>query len=840
LPPTNSSLDTSTPADWDYSPQSGFFDEFASPDGSPRAHWQGFRECFQNMGRGEFDRRWLAAQQIIRNNAITYNVYGDAQGTERLWPLDPIPLILSENEWSWLDQAITQRARLLDGILRDAYGPQQLLTGRKLPPELIFANPHFLRPCHGIPVPGDVRLHFYAVDLARSPEGRWWVVADRTQVPSGSGYALENRIVGARTLPSFFNQHFIRPLNQFFSAQRHGLLSLAKGNRRMVLLTPGPYNETYFEHSFLSKTFAIPLVEGPDLTVRDQRVYLKTLEGLEPVDLILRRQDDNFCDPLELRGDSLLGIPGLLGAVRAGNVVIANALGSGLIETPGSKAFLPGLCRHLLGEELMLPSVATWWCGQETERRYVLDHLDRLIIKPAFPRFGLNPVFGPELDSKSREELRRKIESRPAYYVAQEMVSLSCAPVWTEEGLRPSHIVLRAFAAWDGEKFITLPGGLTRVAQASNSFIVNMQRGGSSKDTWVLGRPEHSLHARLQIDDDEPPHLPQVHATGDLPSRVADNLFWLGRYAERVESMVRTFRAILPVLDGEEDAIHNLSLAAVLELLTGNDLLPRPVLSASIGEQLWQLETLLTGCVNDPSATSKLGQNLKAMRHAAFPLKERLSVDTWRVLQLIEFDGSQPARPFLSKRPASMQLRLDQTITALSAFAGLLSDSTTRGHGWRFLEIGRRLERALQTIELLRYGLGRYPVEPSHMDLVLLIADSSITYRSRYLTALRPNYVLELLLLDESNPRSVAFQLAALVELTGKLPRQDSSSAWSLEKRLAHQPLSAVRVADAPELITPRALEAFLNILVSDLHDLSEALTGRYLSHVMPSRLTSM
>lgn len=264
----------------------------------------------------------------------------------------------------------------------------------------------------------------------------------------------------------------------------------------MALLTPSPYNETCFEHFFLAKTLAIPLVEGPDLTVRDLRVYLKTLEGLEQVDFILRRQDNHFCDPLELRGDSLLGIPGLLGAMRTGHIVIAIALGSGLIETPASKAFLPGLCRHLLGEELMLPSVANWWCGQQNERRYVLDHI---IIKPAFPRFGLNPVFGPELDNKSREELRHRVESPPAHYVAQEMVSLSRAPFWTDEGLRPRHTVLRTFAACDGERFITLPGGLTRVALASNSFVVNMQRGGSSKDTWMLGRSVKSRYAKLQI-----------------------------------------------------------------------------------------------------------------------------------------------------------------------------------------------------------------------------------------------------------------------------------------------------------------------------------------------------
>ena len=823
----------------EYQSNPGFWDEYQSPDGTVRPHWERFFECLQTMGRAEFGRRWQSAQQIIRNNAITYNVYGDSQGAERLWPLDPIPLILPEAEWAGLEQAIAQRAALMNAILNDCYGPQNLIRQGNLPPELVFANPNFLRPCHGIPVAGDIRLHFYAVDLARSSTGQWWVIADRAQVPSGGGYALENRVVLARTLPGFFNQHSIRPLHPFYAARRHGILSLAPGNRRMVLLTPGPYNETYFEHSFLAKTFAVPLVEGPDLTVRDQRVFLKTLEGLEPVDLILRRQDDNYCDPLELKGDSLLGVPGLLGAVRAGNVVIANALGSGLIETPAHKAFLPGLCRKLLGEDLKLPSVATWWCGQPMERNYVLEHLRELIIKPAFPRFGLNPVFGADLDAKGVELLKRKIEARPAQYIAQEMVSLSTSPVWGDEKLEPRHIMLRAFACWDGQRYTVLPGGLARVSQSASSLIVTMQHGGVSKDTWVLGRPEQSQYVSLQVGEDETADTAPVVVTGDLPSRVADNLFWLGRYAERVESMIRTFRTVLPVLAGEADAFHNISLEAVLRLLVGYKYLPQAVLSAPIGEQLHQLESMLTSMIHDPAGISSLGFNLKQMRHAAWPLKERLSSDTWRVLQQIEMEASQPARPYLSKRPASLQLHLDQTVTLLSAFAGLLSDSTTRGHGWRFLEIGRRLERGLQTMELLRHAIGTGPVQTAQMDLLLVIADSSITYRTRYLTVLRVKNVLELLLFDETNPRSIAYQLAALAELCDKLPRRDAPSAWSLEKRLALKPLAAVRLSSAEELLPPGALEQFLTLLSGDLFDLSEAVTGRYLSHVMPSRLVS-
>ncbi len=827
--------------DWAYSPIPDLWDEYMGPDGKVRPHWQRLHEGLRNMGRPEFDRRWQSAQQIIRNNAVTYNVYGDDRGAERLWPLDPIPLIIPEDEWAWLEKAIAQRALLLNAILSDCYGGQHLLREKKLPPELVYLNPNFLRPCHGIPVPGEIRLHFYAVDLARSADGRWWVIADRTQVPSGGGYSLENRVVAARTLPHFFNQHCVRPLNHFYAARRHGLLSIAPNNRRMVLLTPGPFNETYFEHSFLAKNLAIPLVEGPDLTVRDQRVYLKTLEGLEPVDLILRRQDDSYCDPLELRGDSLLGVPGLLGAVRAGNVVVSNSLGSGLIETPAHKAFLPSLCRHLLGEELHLPSVATWWCGQEYERNFVLEHLDRFIIKPAFPRFGLKPIFAAGLDARGLEELRHKILTRPAHYIAQELVSLSTAPVWTDEGLQPRHVMLRAFAAWDGSTFAVMPGGLTRVAQSATSLVVTMQQGGSSKDTWVLGRPDYSSFRTTALDESgDPPSSPMSLATGDLPSRVADNLFWLGRYAERVESMVRTLRTVLPVLSGEEDAFHNVSLDAVLQLLTGYGYLPKTVLTAPMSEQLHQVETMITNMIHDPAGISPLGYNLKRMRQSAWPVKERLSSDTWRVLQQIEMGVTQPAGPFLGKRPATIMLLLDQTITSLSAFAGLLSDSTTRGHGWRFLEIGRRLERALQTMELLRHGVAHDSAQPSHLDLVLMSADSSITYRSRYLTALRPRFVLELLLFDESNPRSIAFQLATLDEHCDKLPHQEPNSTWSLEKRLAVKPLNHVRLAEAQNLVKPADLHQFLEDLAGQLYDLSEALTGRYLSHVMPSRFASV
>jgi uncharacterized circularly permuted ATP-grasp superfamily protein/uncharacterized alpha-E superfamily protein len=827
---------------WRYRGTPDAWDEVLEPGGLPRPHWRSLTSEILRMGREELDRRWTNARQLIHNNGITYNVYGDNRGKESLWSLDPLPFVLSEDDWALLAPAVEQRAKLLNLLLDDFYGPQHLLKRNLFPTSLVHANPAFLRPCFGTPVAGGIRLHIYAVDLVRSPDGRWWVLTDRAQAPSGAGYALENRLVSARTLPNVFSQCSVRPLRQFFEARRDGLQALAPGARRIVLLTPGPYNETFFEHSYLSRFWGISLVEGADLTVRENRVFLKTLSGLEQVDLILRRQDDAWCDPLELRGDSLLGVPGLLSAVRAGNVVVANALGSGVVESPAQLAFLPSLCRHLLDEDLRLPSLATWWCGQEKEREYVLSNLQHLIIKPAFPRFGLHPVFGAALSEEARRQLAARIQLRPEQYVAQEMVQSSTAPVWTDNGLSPRHMVLRMFAAWDGTKYVVMPGGLTRVSSSSASLVVSMQHGSGSKDTWVLGSGE-TASARQH---DLLAHPARAAVTGDLPSRVADNLFWLGRYVERLEALIRMLRVLYPALSGEEDFGQNISLETAIHMLIGYQHLPKELRENSLGEQRRQLEQTLTNMVYDPAGMSGLGWNLKQIRRVAWPLKERLSSDTWRVLQQLELDSARPGTHIRrSQRLTAASQVLDRFVLSLSAFAGLLADSTTRGHGWRFLEIGRRLERAMQMTELLRHGIAATPPDPlSTMEMMLQVADSSITYRSRYLTELRAPNLLELLLTDETNPRSVAFQLSSLETLLEKLPEREGDRR-PLERRLILSPLTAVRVANLEELCqlgedgSRAELTDVLEQIMEDLVDLSEALTGKYLSHLMPSRLAA-
>ncbi len=351
--------------------------EESRQNGTARPHWHALMDALEQLGPEELDRRTTRAEDRIRENGITYNVYSDPLGANRPWQIDLVPFLIEAAEWRTIEAGVVQRAELLSRLLQDLYRDQHLIKEGHFPPALLYANPAFLRPLVGVAVPDHGYLHMMAVDLARSPNGRWWVLANRTQAPSGSGYALENRLIVSDVLPDLFRNSNVLRLASFFRAQRDALASLSpRENPRIVLLTPGRFNETYFEHSYLAKYLNFTLVEGHDLTVRDRCVFLKTVAGLEQVDVILRRVDDNFCDPLELRGDSLLGVSGLVEAIAARNVQVANALGSGLVETAAVMPFLPGLARHLLGQELLLPSVATWWCGQPSALDRVIDNLD--------------------------------------------------------------------------------------------------------------------------------------------------------------------------------------------------------------------------------------------------------------------------------------------------------------------------------------------------------------------------------------------------------------------------------------------------------------------------------
>jgi uncharacterized circularly permuted ATP-grasp superfamily protein/uncharacterized alpha-E superfamily protein len=821
----------SEPLGLDYAGLPGLHDEMLGAPGTPRPHWQALVRSLHALGGAELARRWEVARRLIHENGVTYNVYGDPRGMDRPWALDPIPLVSSEPEWAPIRTALAQRARLLDAILADLYGAQRLLREGLLPPELVFAHPTYLRPCHGVQLPPGGWLQLYAADLARSADGQWWVLADRTQAPSGAGYALENRLVVSRTLPEAFRESQVERLAGFFRRMQDALRALAPRNHdnpRMALLTPGPYNETYFEHAYLARYLGLTLVEGGDLTERDRVLYLKTLGGLEPVDVLLRRVDDVFCDPLSLRSDSSLGIAGLVHAVRCGNVAVANALGSGLVETPALLGFLPGLCRALLGEELALPSVATWWCGQDDALAYVEEHLAELVIKPAFPGLQMEPVFGARLAAAEKRALIEKLRARPYAYVAQEQVALSTAPVWDGERITPRHLVLRSYAvAGGGESWMIMPGGLTRVSIAGDSLVVSMQRGGGSKDTWVCGE-----QPPLPISLLRPPGAPIELTRGgaELPSRVADNLFWLGRYLERLDGTARVARGVLRrSLDERADAV--LAVPSLL-LAFARNLGP--------AEAPPEDEAALLRALFEPESPRSLRSSLAAVHHLASSLRDQISLDTWRVLSELQLDFGDANAPVPSA--ARARAVLNRLIVRLSAWNGLAMESMTRTLGWRFSDLGRRIERAAWTATLVGACLvDAEDDESPRLEALLDVADSAITYRRRYRGELQGAPILDLLLTDETNPRSLSFQLVALEDHVRQLPGGGARGERASEERIALGAQTRVRLADVRELARVEEckrlrLEEFLWRTLDDLRSFSDALTRSYLSHVGEAR----
>ncbi len=834
----------------DYPQTPGVYDEMCSEAGVLRPHWAPFVGSLSALGAEELAQRWKTARQRIRENGVTYNVYGDPLGVDRPWSLDGIPLIIPPSEWEQLEAGLIQRARLLNSILADVYGPQQLLRDGHIPPALVFANPAFWRPCHGVSVPGNTYLHLLAVDLARAPDGQWWVISDRTQTPSGAGYALENRIVVAETFPDFFREFQVERLASFFHSLRDTLLRLSPARRenpRVVLLTPGPYNETYFEHSYLARYLGLTLVQGGDLTVRDDRVFLQTLEGLTPVDVILRRVDTGFCDPIEFRPDSYLGVAGLLEAVRAGNVAVANALGSGLLETSAFMPFLPGLSRLMLGEDLKLPAVATWWCGQRTGTDYVLDNQDFLVIKPAFPSKGMEPAFGGKLPDDERVKLRARMLASPHEFVGQELVNLSTVPVWADHRLTPRRVVLRVFMAAVGDSWIVMPGGLARVSSSIDTPVVSMQRGGGSKDTWVLSsRPVGTF--TLRRPRDLPVELNRGE-TSDLPSRAADHIFWLGRYAERGEHLARVLRCILTRLTGESGAPESSEWESLRKL---HDCLPPPEADPEVDDaqgrlDQWQdFEQEIFSQIFDERRTDSLNGILNRAGRAAAHVRDRLSVDLLRIVSQFAAIARAPGDAAWGYVSAGEALAvLNHCVGTLSALRGFEMGNMTRGPGWRFLGIGRRIERSIQLVKLFRTIIVPLRQEGSELEMLLEVADSSMTYRARYFTTLQTAPVLDLIMNDEANPRSLAFQVKDLSKHCRALSSMASGAAWPLAKqRRLEDAASNLVHADVRWLCEPGPnglrlqLDDLLNALEVELPAFSNAITNTYFSHAETEQST--
>ncbi|MBM3562738.1 MAG: hypothetical protein FJX48_06190 [Alphaproteobacteria bacterium] len=810
----------------DYAPTRGAPDELFDGDGRPRAHWRQFLESLAAFGDAGLEQRFAAAGRRIDDMGISYRVHGEAK--ERSWPLGRLPLLIPESEWRDVAAGVTQRAELLDQVLHDIYGDARLVADGVLPAAAVAGAPNFIRPMCGVAPPGGRWLRFYAADLGRGPDGSWRVLGDRAQAPSGAGYALENRLVLSRALPSLYRDMNVERLAPFFQDFRASISRIAqRADPRICLLTPGPWSETYSEQVYLARYLGFTLVEGEDLVASDGKLHVRTIAGLKRADVIWRRVDADWCDPLEQNAASRLGVAGMFDAIRRGAVVVANMPGAGVIESRALMSFLPDLSKRVLGESLKLPNIETWWCGREKDRRQVIDALSDFAISGAFaerlPGFGeRREALGAALSGKERARLINAIEQRGVDYVAQEPIKFSTTPAWIDGRLSPRPFVLRVFAAATADGWTVMPGGFCRISNRPDVRAVSMESGAQSGDVWVLTSGPIKWSTLLPSGEDPP----IVRALGNLPSRAADNLFWMGRYLERAEATLRVVRTLAARLSQFQhiDLQGRQTIERLARLLVAWGAAPEDA------PDLNPMQIALAAAADADAYGSALSVVRNAKRTASI-VRERLSYDVWQLIGRIEARLTHAGARAVTE-PETLEI-IERSLHTLAALSGLIDENFNRVAGWSFIDLGRRIERAIATCRFARQFTGDEATVET-LDALLDLLDSQITYRSRYIAGAALAPVLDIAMLDPFNPRSVAFQAARIDEHLAALPSLRNDGVMETPRRLSIKLRAELESGDA------RRLDASIILAWEQrLMSLADAIAERYFTHGVDGAVNS-
>ncbi|WP_146346472.1 circularly permuted type 2 ATP-grasp protein [Phaeobacter marinintestinus] len=778
-----------------YRPQPGIADELLQPDGQLRPVWAPLIDLLAGQTPEQIARRFARGDQYLHDAGVYYRQYTGTVSTERDWPLSHVPVVISSDEWAGLTQGIVQRAELLERVMADLYGPGDLVSRGLLPAELVARNPEWLRPMVGIKPASGHFLHSMAFEIGRAPDGRWFVLGDRAQAPSGAGFAIENRMATARVFADHYPDANVERLAGFFRAFRDTLTAPRSGGwGHAAILTPGQQTDTYFEHAYLARYLGLMLLEGEDLKVQGDRLMVRTVNGPEPIGALWRRLDSRFADPLELFEGSALGTPGMVGALRNEAVMMVNALGSGVLEARALMAFLPRICRDLLGAPLALPNIATWWCGQPQAREYVMQNLPRMMIGRAltsqlpFETDSLTVIGGAGSDAVG-DWLTRD----GASFVGQEAVTLSTTPAMIDGKLAPRPMLVRVFAVRTDKGWTVMPGGYARIGRTEDPTALTMQNGGSVADVWVVGdTPVEQDSLRPAVSG------PFVRGRGEmLPSRAADNLFWLGRNVERSEAHLRQMRAY-HLRWAESDGRMTPILSHMQNFMSGTGIAAEPPISEA-----------LTGILE-----SSLG--------CAGKVRDRFSQDGWMALR----DLADTARDFSDRvQPGDDAARaMWVLLRKLAGFAGLADENMYHSAGWRFLTIGRALERADFVVRsLIEFVNPDAP--PGSLDVALELGDSVLSHRQRYAMQTSPLTVLDLLALDPDNPRSILSQISAIRNQNALLPKALEHGQMSDVSRRILQLHTSLAVAK-PAGMTPEQLHH----IRGELLGISDDLTALYLS----------
>lgn len=788
------------------------YDEVLDQNGQVKPYWQGLFDTLESIGIGELELRNQEIVKKLRENGVTYNVYDSNKESNRAWKLDPIPFLIHETEWKSIEKGLLQRAHLLDLILKDLYGPQLLIKNAIIPAELVFDNSGFLLPCFDIRQKHDKQLLNYAVDLARGPDGKMWLLDNRTQAPSGAGYALENRIVMSKVIPELNEKTYRKRLSPYFNQLQQTVDTLGNHtneNPNVVFLTPGPGNETYFEHVYLSSYLGYTLVQGNDLLVRDGFVWLKSIDRLERVDVIIKRLDDEWCDPLELRRDSLLGIPGLLQVIRLGNVSVVNPPGTSVLENYGLMAFMQNACKFLLNEPLLLNSIATWWCGQTKELNFVLANLPKLIIKKTNRKQGFRSIYGRLLTIEQLAELKIQILQSPKDYVAQEEVSLSTTPAFINGTIEPRYAAIRAFLVADGDDYKVMQGGLTRSSALKDKFEISNQLGGISKDTWIITDAPTEYQEKSVERKNTNNQL-----NNSLTSRNAENLFWLGRLCERTMALRSFLKIILSSLNENVTKHGNKQpefLVVLLKSLTHlTQTYPGFVgKEAEDGEEFDNeaifenplAELLLL--INDSTKSGSVAYNIQSLLRTINQVSEKWNHDTRRIINLLE-DSLFVLKKTDTNNINYVNHALDKLHIRLFSFYGNINETLPRDNGFYLLETGKNVERILSLISVFRSTFNYKKIQEEEVLLMEAILENHhllAQYRNIYKSHLSLKAVINMVFLEKNLPYTLSYLLDTLSYYLSQLPKTNEPNRLSIAEKSALEASTIVKLINADHLI---------------------------------------
>lgn len=826
------------PGPLDYNVPTGLLDEAHGADGKIKPQWQYLLNCFRDLGPQVLDEREQKIQRILRDDGATYNLYSGGSGAGSAWELDAVPHIIGSEDWAQIESGLLERAELLNLVLQDFYGARTLLRHGALPPEALFSHAGFLRACQGVQLPGEHQLILHAVDMVRRPDGSMCVLSDRTQAPNGAGYVLENRTVMSRVFPSIYRESHVHRIASFYQRLRLKLTSLSPADDvpSIALLTHGGQDESRFEYAYLANYLGLPLVQSGDLVVRNGFLWMKSLDGLTRVDVLLRQVDDMYCDPVELRSGARGGVPGLLEVVRNGRVAVVNPLGSGVLENPVLLKYLPEISKCLLGREPRLSSVKTYWSGDKSDLEFITANIQQLIIKPIFRGSGMTSIWGGDLDKEQQAALLARVRKNPYQFVGQERLEKVHLPTFTDRSLESRPAILRTYSVATDGSYMVMPGGMTRIGNKPGGGVVSMQSGSPSKDTWVTAtEPERFIQSEAIPDS---PGASMEPGVVSLPSRVVENLYWMGRYAERGEAGLRLLRTVFVLLNGEEPMTleaKRILLQAVTKV-TGT----QPGFVNAPDTLLENPDEELLRVILDGGRVGSIRSTLSSMLASAEESKELLSTDTLRVINDLQDELGAMDVALAGGLASAPEEALDPLVTGLVALSGLMQENMVRTVGWRFMELGKRVERAskiITTLEILTIPLSGEADRSTLLMALLTAMDVAITYRRRSRQRAGVELGLELVMLDPNNPRSLLFQLERLQQHLVELPGMISGSSTLEEEELVLlDAVSRLQLTRLPQLLATTdgkrtSMEELLTQLDTLLQNFNTLISDKHFDH---------